>query len=65
MRSAFVSAIDQYLKQNGKYQKNEKQKVTFADVADSLMFVSSTFSTQTSYENQTKRRLIINLFKKR
>ena len=56
VRSAFVSAIDQYLKQNGKYQKNES-KVTFADVADSLMFVSSTFSTQTSYENQTKKAI--------
>ena len=56
VRSAFVSAIDQYLKQNGKYQKNES-KVTFADVADSLMFESSTFSTQTSYENQTKKAI--------
>ncbi len=56
VRSAFVSAIDQYLKQNGKYQKNES-KVTFADVADSLMVVSSTFSTQTSYENQTKKAI--------
>ncbi len=56
VRSAFVSAIDQYLKNSGKYQKNES-KVTFVDVADSLMFVSSTFSTQTSYENQTKKAI--------
>ena len=56
VRSAFVSAIDQYIKQNGKYQKNES-KITFVDVADSLMFVSSTFSTQTSYANQTKKAI--------
>lgn len=56
VKSAFVSAIDQYLKQNGKYQKNES-KITFVDVSDSLMFVSSTFSTQTSYENQTKKAI--------
>lgn len=56
VRSAFVFAIDQYLKQNGKYQKNES-KITFNDVADSLMFVSSSFSTQTSYENQTKKAI--------
>lgn len=56
VRSAFVSAVDQYLKQNGKYQKNES-KVTFVDIADSLMFISSSFSTQTSYENQTKKAI--------
>ncbi len=56
VRSAFVAAIDQYLRQNGKYQKNES-KVTFVDVAESLAFVSSSFSTQTSYENQTKKAI--------
>lgn len=56
VRSAFVSAIDAYIKTSGKYTKNES-KVTFADVADSLMFVSSSFSTQTSYENQTKKAI--------
>ena len=56
VRSAFVSAIDQYIKQIGKYTKNES-KITFADVSDSLMFVSSSFSTQTSYENQTKKAI--------
>ena len=56
VRSAFVASIDQYLRQNGKYQKNES-KITFVDVADSLAFVSSSFSTQTSYENQTKKAI--------
>ena len=53
-RSGFVSAIDAYLKQNGKYAKNES-KITFQDVADCLVLVTNCFSTQTSYENQTKK----------
>ena len=53
-KSAFVAVLDQYLKQNGKYTKNET-KITFADVEDSLLLVSSNFSTETSYENQTKK----------
>ncbi len=53
VKSAFVSQIDAYLRQTGKYTKNES-KITFQDVQDCLLFVSSSFSTQTSYENQTK-----------
>lgn len=53
-KSAFVSVLDQYLKQNNKYTKNES-KITFADVEDSLLLVSSSFSTESSYENQTKK----------
>ena len=56
VRSAFVSAIDAYLKQNGKYNKSES-KVTFQDVMDSLVLVTNCFSTQTSYENQTKKAI--------
>ena len=56
VRSAFVSQIDAYLKQNGKYLKNES-KVSFQDVQDCLVLVSSSFSTQTSYENQTKKAI--------
>ena len=56
VRSAFVSEFDRYLKQNQKYNKNES-KITFGDIADSLVFVSSCFSTQTSYENQTKKSI--------
>ena len=55
-RSAFVGAIDGWLRQNSKYQKNES-KVTWADVEDCLVLVSSNFSTQTSYENQTKKAI--------
>lgn len=55
-RSAFVSAIDAYLRQNNKYQKGES-KITFQDVQDCLIFISSNFSTATSYENQTKKAI--------
>ncbi len=56
MRSAFVSAADAYLRQGNKYQKNES-KVTWADIQDALVLVSNNFSTQTSYENQTKKAI--------
>ena len=56
VRNAFVYAIDQYLKANGKYNKNES-KITFNDVADCLALVINSFSTQTSYENQTKKAI--------
>lgn len=56
VKQAFVSQIDSYLKQNNKYLKNES-KVTFADIEDCLILVSSSFSTQTSYENQTKKAI--------
>ena len=55
-RSAFVSAIDAYLKANNKYNKTES-KITFQDVADCLVLVTNCFSTQTSYENQTKKAI--------
>ena len=56
VKSAFTFAIDKYLKTNGKYTKNEA-KITFQDVADCLVFVSNSFSTMTSYENQTKKAI--------
>lgn len=56
VRQAFVSQIDAYLKQQGKYLKNES-KITFDDIKDCLVLVSSSFSTQTSYENQTKKSI--------
>ena len=55
-RSAMVSAIDKYLRDNNKYAKGEA-KITFPDVQDCLILVSNNFSTQTSYENQTKKAI--------
>ena len=55
-KSAFTSAIDAYIKQQGKYQKNES-KISFQDVQDCLILVTNCFSTITSYENQTKKAI--------
>ena len=56
VKSAFVSQIDSYLKQNNKYTKNES-KINFIDIEDSLVVIISSFSTMTSYENQTKKSI--------
>ncbi|MCL2030639.1 MAG: toprim domain-containing protein [Oscillospiraceae bacterium] len=55
-KSAFVSAIDAWLKANNKYNKGES-KPSWQDISDCLVLVSSNFSTQTSYENQTKKAI--------
>lgn len=60
VKSAFTSAIDAYIKQAGKYKANES-KITFNDIAESLILVTNCFSTRTSYENQTKKA-ITNVF---
>lgn len=56
VRQAFRSSIDNFIKTNNKYQKNEKA-VKDDDISDSLVLISSTFSTYTSYENQTKKAI--------
>ncbi|MCL2568324.1 MAG: toprim domain-containing protein [Oscillospiraceae bacterium] len=56
LKNAFVYVVDAYLKKEGKYLKNES-RVSFQDVQDCLVFVSNSFSTQTSYENQTKKSI--------
>ncbi|MBP3448668.1 MAG: DNA topoisomerase [Clostridia bacterium] len=56
VKNAFVYAIDNYIKQTNKYKANEA-KITYNDVFDSLILVSSSFSTITSYENQTKKAI--------
>ncbi len=56
VKNAFVYAIDAYIKQQNKYTKNES-KITFADVQDCLALLTNSFSTQTSYENQTKKAI--------
>ena len=54
MKKAFLSQIDSYLKANNKYNKGEKA-IKWDDVSDCLVFISSNFSTQASYANQTKK----------
>ncbi len=56
VRSAFTYGIDKRLKTTGKYNKNEA-KITFADIEDCLCLVTNTFSTRTSYANQTKKAI--------
>lgn len=56
VRNAFVYQIDNYLKQKGKYNKGES-KINYNDVEDCLVIVISSFSSVTSYENQTKKAI--------
>ncbi len=56
VRTAFVFAVDKYLKAQSKYTKNES-KIAYDDIKDCLVLVSSSFSTQTSYANQTKKAI--------
>ena len=55
-RTALVSQIDSYIKQTNKYKNNES-KITFSDVEECMVLVISSFSTMTSYENQTKKAI--------
>ncbi len=55
-RNAFLSMVDNYIKQTGKYKNNES-KITFSDIEECLVIVISSFSTMTSYENQTKKSI--------
>ncbi|WP_295090557.1 toprim domain-containing protein [Ruminococcus sp.] len=56
VKRAFQAQIDSYIKSINGYQKNES-KITYADVEECLILVSSSFSTQTSYANQTKKAI--------
>lgn len=56
VHTAFVYAVDKYLKNNNLYKKDEK-KIQFSDIEDSLVLIINSFSTVTSYENQTKKSI--------
>ena len=56
VRTAFTYAVDKLLTDEKKYNKNEN-KINFSDIQDSLVLVSNSFSTITSYENQTKKAI--------
>ena len=55
-RSAFVNQINAYLKTSNKFNKTDSQ-INIQDVEECVIFVVSSFSTQTSYENQTKKAI--------
>ena len=56
VKTAFVYAVDKFIKAQNKYTKNES-KISFADIADNLSVIINSASTQTSYENQTKKAI--------
>lgn len=56
VKNAFSTEIDRQIRLRNQY-KNGEAKITFNDIEDSLILVSSSFSTQTSYENQTKKAI--------
>lgn len=56
VKRAFTAQIDSYIKSVNGYQKNEN-KIKYEDVEECLVLVSSSFSTVTSYENQTKKAI--------
>ncbi len=56
VKNALIYSIDQYIKSEGLYTKDEK-RITFVDIQDSLILVTNSFSTITSYENQTKKSI--------
>ena len=56
VKNAFAYTIDKYIKAKNKYNKNEP-KISFADIQDNLSIIVNSASTQTSYENQTKKAI--------
>ena len=56
VKLAFAAKIDAYIRQQGKYSKNES-KISYQDVEDCLVIITNSFSTRTSYENQTKKSI--------
>ena len=55
----FKSALDLMFLQieEGKKYKQNEPRITFQDIEDCLVLVINSFSTQTSYENQTKKAI--------
>ena len=56
VKNAFTYAIDKHIKAQNKYSKNES-RISFVDIADNLTVIINSASTQTSYENQTKKAI--------
>ncbi len=60
VRIAFVTELNAYIKAKDKYTKKEiadKSEITFEDIKDCLFLVINSFSTMTSFENQTKKSI--------
>lgn len=63
VKTAFLYEVDRFLKQTNKYKKNESM-INFSDIQESLLLICNSFSTQTSYENQTKKSINNNFIRK-
>lgn len=63
IKNSFTFTIDKFIKDNGLYNKNEK-KITFEDVSDSMIVISSTFSTISLFTDQTKKKIESELMKR-
>ena len=53
IKSSFVYEIDKHIRILNLYNKNES-RIKFDDIIDSLLIITNTYSTQTSYQGQTK-----------
>ena len=56
IKNSFTFVIDKFLKEQNLYNKNEK-KVTFEDISDSLIVITSTYSTISLFTDQTKKKI--------
>ena len=56
VRNAFVAEFDREIKDREKYKNNES-KIIFSDIEDSLILMVNSFSSFTSYANQTKKAI--------
>lgn len=63
IKNSFVFVVDKHLKDANMYAKNEK-KVSFEDIADSLIVVTSTYSTISLFSDQTKKKIESDFMKK-
>ncbi|MGV4321142.1 toprim domain-containing protein [Bacillus mojavensis] len=56
VKNSFTYVIDKFLKDQNLYIKNEK-KISFDDISDSLLIVTSTYSTISLFTDQTKKKI--------
>jgi DNA gyrase subunit B len=56
MKAAFTYAMDKFIAGDGRYAKGES-RIVFADIQESLIFVSNCFSSVGGFENQTKKSM--------
>lgn len=56
IKNSFTFVIDKAIREKSMYNKNEK-KIIFEDIADSLIVVTSTYSTISLFTDQTKKKI--------